>query len=255
MASNWNSSATAKPTFNIRPWKFSDCKVLGALAAKAYYGTAITEFLSPYANKFFNDYQRSFSQRQRMRFLDPTSIGFVAFRPETNKSTGYIVARRCSAHAPSFSILSIPRRIMLFVLRKYFSFYYSIRNWFFPDRSINWENMKIFHASGDMDEKKHWAPYQNRWHAESLVIDPSFQGMGLGTTLMKKIMAMATEEKVPICLVASPQGEKLYRKLGFKFLSGFSNDFTEEGGGLMVWFPEGVDCDVPEEVLKSEQNQ
>ena len=51
---------------------------------------------------------------------------------------------------------------------------------------------------------------------EQMVIHPEFQQKGFGTLLGKRGLEIAQEEKCPIFVIATPMGEKLYEKLGFR---------------------------------------
>jgi len=53
-------------------------------------------------------------------------------------------------------------------------------------------------------------------HLILLATEPNLQGKGCGTTLLKKICAMADEKHIPCFLrTANPTAKKMYEKFGF----------------------------------------
>jgi ribosomal protein S18 acetylase RimI-like enzyme len=134
------------------------------------------------------------------------------------------------------------------ILAWYYTIKFKIVDYIWPDRSVNREAMKQFESWWQLDDKMHWSHYpdrMNRWHLRSIVVSPEWQGKGVGTILMKEVMDRARKEGVIVGLEASPDGEFLYRKVGFELLSRF---YYEEGspiaspnaGGIMMWTPDKV---------------
>lgn len=142
-------------------------------------------------------------------------------------------------------------RLWLFTLSWVFWAYDKIDLWLAPDVISDVENVKAFGRWFGQDNAKYWLPYperKNRWHATTLIVNPDYQGHGVGRLLMGVVMEKAQRERVPCSLSASLQGEFLYRKLGFEWLGDFTSRaegrveeiITEDSrGGHMCWWPEG----------------
>jgi hypothetical protein len=53
-------------------------------------------------------------------------------------------------------------------------------------------------------------------------------------------LKQAQKDGLIMGLGSSPEGMHLYKKLGFKLLGDFTHRVgDEEGGGIMIWYPEG----------------
>lgn len=136
-------------------------------------------------------------------------------------------------------------RIALWALGWWFWISNLISNKIWPDRISDRAAGKLLQESIRMDNEKYWKSHperHDRWVAGSVVVSPSYQGKGIGRLLMGHVMEKAERERVPMGLTASPHGEKLYRKLGFQMLGGFSMRVAnDEGGGIMIWYPQGYE--------------
>lgn len=114
-----------------------------------------------------------------------------------------------------------------------------------PNRASDPVAVREFMGWVKMDQEKYWSPKEyperkNRWYAEGVVVNPKYQGMGIGRLLMEEVKRRAQRERVVFGLTASPHGEFLYRRLGFVMLGGFCKRVgNDEGGGIMIWYPEG----------------
>ncbi|KAJ5591939.1 uncharacterized protein N7459_002308 [Penicillium hispanicum] len=60
------------------------------------------------------------------------------------------------------------------------------------------------------------------YYLEILGVDPSYQGRGLASKLLKWGLARADEEGVEVYLSSSPEGRPVYEKYGFQSLESFS---------------------------------
>jgi ribosomal protein S18 acetylase RimI-like enzyme len=76
-----------------------------------------------------------------------------------------------------------------------------------------------------------------RWHLKYVAVDPAFQRRGVGALLVRAGMERAREEGVPVMLEASPNGEKLYEKLGFVVVGEMLLRGAGVGGPVMRWDP------------------
>lgn len=135
-------------------------------------------------------------------------------------------------------------RMWLWVLLWYFWIWTRVETRIWPDRITDLQNSRDLGRSSAKDEMKYWDSHPERlvrWHVQSLVVSPVYQRKGVGRLLMQPVIDRAQRERVPIGLTSSPEGEKLYRKLGFEKLGDFSMRIAgdDEGGGYMVLWPEG----------------
>ena len=134
----------------------------------------------------------------------------------------------------------------LSVLAWYYTIKFKTVNYLWPDRSVNPEAEKQFEAWNQIDDETHWDPFperRNRWHLRSIVVSPEWQGKEIGTLLMKEVLDSARREGVIVGLEARPDGEHLYRKVGFELLSRFhyeegSSIASPNEGGIMMWKPD-----------------
>ncbi len=113
-----------------------------------------------------------------------------------------------------------------------------------PDRSQDAAVLKVFEAAIMKDECKYWTSHPeraNRWHANGIVVNPQWQSRGIGRMILNEVLSRAQRECVPVGLTASPEGERLYRKMGFEMLGGFSIRVVDgDQGGMMIWYPQGT---------------
>ena len=113
-------------------------------------------------------------------------------------------------------------------------------NYFWPDRSADAEAVQEFHAWRLEDDEKYWGPRErvNRWHAQSVVVASEWQRKGVGRLLMGVVLERARDDGVIVGVEASPEGERLYRALGFQMLGPFCKTLQgTSGGGVMLWEP------------------
>lgn len=116
-----------------------------------------------------------------------------------------------------------------------------------PDRASDTEGWKLFADSNVLDTERYWTSRperKNRWHAQSIVVSPEWQRMGVGRMIIMEVRERARVEGVMMGLQASPVGEKLYRSLGFEMLGDYSYRVSgDTGGGTMLWSPEAEEED------------
>lgn len=78
-------------------------------------------------------------------------------------------------------------------------------------------------------------------YVDSLHVEPSFQGKGIGSALIKRIYAVGEEEsysKMAICIVkGNDRARELYVKLGAKHFRDKVDDFTGEitYSEILIW--------------------
>jgi GNAT superfamily N-acetyltransferase len=62
-----------------------------------------------------------------------------------------------------------------------------------------------------------------------LVIHPKYQGRGIGTKLLKVGVVEAQRLKLPAWVEASPAGQKVYKRCGFRDAERLELDFAKYG--------------------------
>lgn len=235
--------------FGLRPMTLADVPTLAFHTAEAYWEGPVNQFIAPHAAKYRSDFVRNFRQAIRKRLYSPRCLSHVVYQvSDPDYPVGYVQSARLGDDEGVESYLSehsLWDRIRFLVLGWFFSVYDKVVNSIWPDRSCDTEAMKAFSAAVDGDQKTYWTSHperNNRWHVHSVVIKPSFQGKGLGRMLVTEAVNRAQSERVIMSLSASPAGEQLYRKLGFELLGDFTMKIGgEEGGGIMIRYPEGRD--------------
>lgn len=134
-------------------------------------------------------------------------------------------------------------RFVLFILGWVFHFWWKIQDWFVGgEKHSNPEKLQMFYDWCVLDCEKYWKGRENRWHAQSVVVDPDYQRRGIGRVLMSEVTKKSEEECIPVGLESSGQGEKLYRAVGFDYLGKFQGDGAKYGldeGGIMLYRPKG----------------
>lgn len=136
-------------------------------------------------------------------------------------------------------------RLYLYILSWFLWSYDKMDLLLFPDTISDSSAVTTFGTWIAQDTAKYWTPYperQSRWAMSSAVVAPKYQSLGVGRMLVTRGLEEAKREGVPCGCSASPHGEHLYKKLGFKLLGDFCHRPEEEeddaGGGIMCWFPD-----------------
>jgi ribosomal protein S18 acetylase RimI-like enzyme len=251
------SSTKSKPTnIQLRPATLSDAHQICTVNIAGYKSNPVPKFLFPKSHLYPQDQFRGQKQSTVQTILSPTNLIMVAYlKDNPSKIVGYASSARigddtgAQEFRQSKPVLS---RLITSVLFTLFSTWYAVSNKIWKNRAASPENMQILMNGRKMDDSKFWDGEKfplrkNRWHVNSLVVLPEFQGQGVGRLLMNDVLERAQRERVLVGLSASPEGEFLYRKLGFEYLGDFSmrvDNFLEgdkPGGGHFIWLPEGVE--------------
>ncbi|KAH8599484.1 GNAT family acetyltransferase-like protein [Bisporella sp. PMI_857] len=218
---------SSKEGFIIRPSRLSDLPILAAHHQRAYQNSPVNSFLTPHANKYPEDEHWILLQRCQKRFVQANGYTLVAC-PASNPSlpVGHAIFCRVGTDAAARRIVhekGLWKRAWLWILSWYFCITRTIANLMWKDRISDAERVKKFSV-------------------QTVVVDPVYQGKGIGKLLLKDVIERAQRERVLIGLTASPHGEHLYRKLGFELVGDFGERLpteTDLGGGIMIWYPEG----------------
>ncbi|KAH8647994.1 acyl-CoA N-acyltransferase [Tricladium varicosporioides] len=255
-ANGTTTSTTSKPSpkpnseIIIRQAHFSEYTQLGVLAAKAFFDSPLTAYLSPHRKEHYSHYQRGFKQRVLSRLLDPRNLSFVAVQAEKpDVVIGYAQFVRYGEDEGAQKQMRSRKSIWLTLLGWLWVVWLKVLEWVDPDRSSDDKALASFIAISGTADKRQWSlPCRaNRWHAQSVVVKPSFQGQGIGKRLIREGIKRAEEENVCVGLEASGLGEKMYLRVGFRLLERFEPlGGVEKGslpehegkeGGVMIWEP------------------
>ena len=233
----------------IRPMKWSDTYQSAFIASRAYHHTKFTEFLSPGRRQYPQDYVRGFNQRISSRLLEANNRSWVAVtEDEPNVPIAYMQCARLGDDEGAKAVIAEKESIWQTVCEVIYKAWvkYSTKIW--PDRSgMDEASMEIFLKSTEGEDEKHWNNYperSNRWYCRSMVVSQEFQRRGVGRALMSEVTNRADEQQVPIQIEASPEGEPLYRSVGFELLDRFQIAFGESernAGGVMIYWPKNME--------------
>lgn len=232
----------------LRPAQLSDISRMAVLNTQTYWNSQIYHhFLAPRAEEYPEDLTRIFRQKLRRRLLTPNNVTIVACQHvEPFDIVGFSqftrLGRDFVAKEALVTIGSL-KHFRLYILAYYFWLYDIVDNFLWKDRVTNFKNLKTSETWFAKDNEKYWEPYpdrENRWHANSVVVGPEWQGRGIGRLLMSEVLKWAQRDMVVVGLMSSPHGEYLYRKMGFDMLGEFHHNVAnEKGGGVMIWYPDG----------------
>lgn len=233
----------------IRPMTFSDSYQAAFVASRAYHDTKFTEFLSPGRRQYPQDYVRGFQQRITSRMLAANSRSFVAVtEDEPNVPVAYMQCLRLGDDEGGKQVMNEKKSIWLSIVETVYNAWVRVSNKIWPDRSgMDEADMALFIESQEGEDTKHWSgkpDRANRWYCRSMVVSQEFQRRGIGRALMNEVVSRAEAQGVPIQLEASPEGEMLYRSVGFELLDRFMIAFGESEknqGGIMIWRPKKKD--------------
>ncbi|TGO63790.1 hypothetical protein BOTNAR_0096g00260 [Botryotinia narcissicola] len=241
--------------FILRPATLFDIPQMTLIVIAAYGSSPVSDFLNPHAKQYPRDQQISVGQAVTKSYLNPQTLTLVVCSPESPDvllAYGMYSRKGVDSGVKEFvNERSGVERIGRWILSSILTVLFGLYNYLRPDRSVSKPNRAVFDHSIKMDEERYWSPEafprrQNRWHVYSIVVLPEYQGKGIGRLLMEYILERAGKENVPAGLTASIEGEKLYRKLGFRMLGDFYTRVGRQhadGGGHMIWWPEGVEKD------------
>lgn len=102
------------------------------------------------------------------------------------------------------------------------------------DRSLS--RSRLAEADALKDEFCH---ISERWHLAFLVVDPTYQRLGIGGCLVDWGIEKARKEKIPATTLGSQAGQSMYRKRGLK---DYRLSWLREGvdAMAMIYIPEGT---------------
>lgn len=208
-----------------RPAKLSDYKILGRIASITYFPTPLTTFLWPNRLQYYSHYERGFQKRALTLMLDPRVRSMVACEAaKPDVPIGYVHFKRLGDDQEARRIIREKASVQLWVLRWLVLAWYLLLSVILGDKAADPKSLNVFSTWVMEDNKLYWKSHKsrhNRWHVQSFVVLPMFQGKGVGKRLMAEVTNRAVEENVVIGLEASPEGEFFVSQLcsgGERFL-------------------------------------
>ena len=97
------------------------------------------------------------------------------------------------------------------------------------DRSVNFAHLKLFMKDEGMPLAK------ERWHLDSLSVDPRFQGQGVGSMLVNEGKERARRDGVYVQLYCGDHNKKWYERRGFKEVAQLPEGEIARGLGEVGW--------------------
>ncbi|KAH8819228.1 acyl-CoA N-acyltransferase [Xylogone sp. PMI_703] len=241
-----SSLSQARKQFIIRPARLSDVPLLALYSREAYDDSILTPFLSPHVDKYPQDLERRLRYQIQARMSSPSSVTVVACEAsKPNVPLGFGQFKRVGDDAGAKEFVRKRGLFTRFLLWAWSWWLHivvlKIGLGIWPDRSSDKENLRVFEEWGDKDYKTYFDVdgRRVRWAAQILTVAPQWQGKGIGRLIMEVVLDLARQENVPVGLFASPDGERLYRKLGFEMIGDFCQrpPGDKGGGGIMWWKP------------------
>jgi ribosomal protein S18 acetylase RimI-like enzyme len=234
----------SKSTMIFREAHFWEGKRLGEISARASYDNPVVNFVMPYRQKHPQAYIRSSVQQMQKRLLDPRCLTTVACEASNpSLPVGFAQSIRVGTDEGAKRHAASRSSFWLWLLSWLFWAYCKIVNVVVRrNKSLDPAARAEFDSWVVMDKEKYWRSVperHNRWHVQSVVVLPEFQGRGIGKKVMSEVMRRAESEGVPVGLQSSPQGEHMYRSIGFQLLGRFNEASSSlgSGGGIMMWSP------------------
>lgn len=247
------NTSSASENYVVRPARLSDVPTLAGYATRAYWLSPMNRFLAPRAAEFPDDLPRMFRQMQRRHLLTANFLFFVACSAsDPDTPVGHVAFSRLGNDRGARDLVEsrgVLLRLWMFVMRWFFWAYDKVDLFLWKPGAFDYDALKQLDEWSEMGDQKYWKSYPeraNRWYINGLIINPEYQGKGIGRLLMKEPLNRAQRERVIAGLTSSRHGEFLYRKLGFELLGDFcvrphTEGPDDKGGGYMIWYPEGYE--------------
>ncbi|KAH7391227.1 hypothetical protein BKA64DRAFT_677120 [Cadophora sp. MPI-SDFR-AT-0126] len=243
-----SSSGSQEPIL-IRPGRLFEGHHVGRIAARTYYDTELTRYLSPRRAEYYSDYEFGYQSRAQARMFSPRHVTYFAYQQgKPDNPIGYTQFVRLGDDEAAQKMerdAGVTWRMCLWSLGLLWG-YWVKANWWWRggDKSEDPEAVKKFGEMIEEEDRLHWQGREdrkNRWHAQSVVVLEEFQGRGVGKRLMAEVLGRADSEGVITGIESSAAGEWMYRSVGFELVARFSgeNSFEGDGGGVMIRKPKG----------------
>jgi len=240
-----------KKNMRTRPLLRADLPSCADLAACAFIDNPLYAWLCPHRHAHPADFRASQLRELRARFVRPAYFGFVCVSSDDDDNQGEevvlgyafwarmgakdTIAAGAGAGTPTnkwwcrrnAGLAAWVERGLLEVEERYVSF-------FGLDRSCDPVVGKAF--ANTVAASTYFDPLGDHWHLYTLGVVPERQRKGVGSLLLRWGLERAREEGLPVSLISSEEGRKLYAKYGFKVVHwdrlAVENELV--GGAVMV---------------------
>lgn len=209
--------------FQIRQARLSDLADIVTLLTLVWFDGPFTNFQNPYRHQYPGDLIRYFYLAYRELLLNPWQVSLVAVPLNgENRVVAYVRFKREGDDAAARQFFSARWSLWNFLLWWYSRIDASVRNFFWPDRTVDKEAQKKGREARQKAAFELWGQpamqklYGNRWHLTTLLTATDWQRQGLGRHLTQIVLNQAEKERVVVGLEATAEGEKLYTQMGFQ---------------------------------------
>ncbi|KAI9755470.1 MAG: hypothetical protein M4579_004261 [Chaenotheca gracillima] len=224
----------------IRRGIADDLPTVASVGADAFREDILFALLNPGRHGYPNDFREGILRRSQMRFYTPGCHLVVAETDErdsdftgTHEIMGYAWWERegTSNAARAWQLDPLENkleRLLLNTTRLYYNFF-------------NVDKSQDLAAVRELDKSfpNIMKGTNEHWDLAVLGVAPAFQRRGVGAQLVSWGLEVAEREGVPVALAASPIGQRLYRKMGFREF-GTMNIVEGETTLTFIWEPEGM---------------
>lgn len=237
---------------HIRPFLPRDHGEIAAISAAVDWGDGFMDLAFPRRQEQSGDVEALFVRVMKARECTAGVMSYVAetdqgdlgvsdkgLEQEGGKVVGSITVQRVGtgAIADRWRCVS-PGRWMEAKLLKLEEWYVEA---FRLNRAVDVEALKKHHdrVTALKIRPLKGKRFEEMWEVHNLVIDPGYQGRGVGSLLMELVMKQAQSELVPVGLRSSKAGKRFYEKLGFENLGdfGWCEGGKEVRQAWMAWLP------------------
>lgn len=254
---------------HIRPTTRRDLSRITEIASTAFLDSEMSQYLNPDRHKYPAAWYRLCREATKRRFVKPNTCGVVCVEPAASASLdgtgaksgeerilGYAWWTRVglpedepwsvNSNANNSSLAAAVERALLSVESAYESV-------FRPNRAVNVERKMQWDRWSNEDDALGPLKGQMHWWLDSIAVASEARKRGVGSALVQwgmEQLAVATASgtgtgtKIPIVLIATPEGSAMYKKLGFKVVVWVGRNFVDlmgfevRGGEVFVWDPE-----------------
>jgi GNAT superfamily N-acetyltransferase len=238
--------ATKKPTtFMIRPAKRADYSACASILKAAFWQeAAMGEFTHPYRERFPEDVKHHWMRMLQAAHFSWSHIIYVADDGGVVKGVAVWKRRGPQMKGKGWRwTFKKPIQWATGVALK-------IDSKLKPNKAANPSKLDAWVRAEPIFEHFWSGEHENVWHLETLGVDPSGQGTGMGRALVSFGLAVARQQGRPASVVCSAGKEPFYEKCGYGETVGFvthgeGNPLATIAGGAIKFM----------DVEKSENNE
>ncbi|KAF9878694.1 GNAT family protein [Colletotrichum karsti] len=229
---------------HIRAVTHADIPAITDIGDTAFIDAELNVYLYPYRREFPESWRARMVRSTQLSLAKPGTHTFVCVTDDEdptdwprNQVVGYA---RWDWNGPADDPLTTKWRqnntgFLKTVERTVLDWQGRYIKYFRLDKSASYEHHAVFEKEG-AEAGNPYAPLKSFWLLEVLGVHPDWQGKGVGKKLMQWGLERSDEDKVPIVLIATTDGQRLYTKLGFDVVNwATTRSFTwAEGGAVMI---------------------